>query len=307
MTYEKVDRNNAINIIESISSLVHQHILCQERVSCRSSLENNTGARTCFGGLFASLIRGGDSRSSTGEMSKDILVCNLMKLVNMLVKIQIASPFRGPSTRVDMDNEASMSLSEPVTDSTKLSQVLATSTPTAARSVQTDMNQTVLQTDEQKTESGIRNLGSASDTRASSSETSEIHLADMILGHQQIMFNLINALSFCNSSSMAMILGCSGIAGSMQNTFAGGDAISVGDEIYQILVTLSKKSSDEKLLLESLFQYLSGQGSSRIPGSLCRLSEPLLWFVLKVLDSSRSLQLFLNMGKIMVECFCMCI
>ena len=296
LSYDQVDINNAISVIESVSALVHQHILCQERVTCRSTSDNTVNARSCFGGLFASLLRGGDSRSNLGDYSRDLLMCSLLKLVNALVQVQF--PQRH-SRRISVSDSLSepltptnMSLSEPLTDSNKLSQAqaLATSTPHASSRSQSD-EEKFGQTDEQKTE----NIASGAQ---SNPEPQGIVLADIILGHRKIMSNFIQALSYCTSSTMAMILGSSDIPTNIQDSFTGGDPLSVGDGIYQILVTLTKKCNDSRLVLESLFLYLTGGFSVHGSPGLCRLSEPLLWFIHKVLDSSRMLKLFLEKGEL---------
>ena len=289
LSYDQVDINNAISVIESVSTLVHHHILCQERVTCRSTSDNTINARSCFGGLFANLLRGGDSKSNYGDYSRDLLMCSLLKLVNALVQVQF--PQRHTNRRISVSD----SLSEPrtptnvsMTDSNKLSQVqaLATSTPhTSSRS----------QSDEEK-------CGRTDEEKTSGSQTSEpqgIVLADIILGHRTIMSNFIQALSYCTSSTMAMILGSSDIPTNIQDSFTGGDPLSVGDGIYQILVTLTKKCNDNRLVLESLFLYLTGGFSVHGSPGLCRLSEPLLWFIHKVLDTSRMLKLFLEKGGLL--------
>ncbi|XP_022332916.2 dual E2 ubiquitin-conjugating enzyme/E3 ubiquitin-protein ligase BIRC6-like isoform X4 [Crassostrea virginica] len=293
-TYENIDISNAISVIESISSLVHQHILCQEKVSCRSTSENSINARSCFGGLFASFLRGGDSKSS--EASRDLLMCSLLKLVNNLIQIQCSSPRNSRLTSAAMDTSTTaeprtptnISMSEPVPDSAKLQQALATSTPTPG--VRLSDEEKSQQTDEQKTET----LNTQADQNS--------YITDLILGHSQIMCNLIQALSYCNSNTMAMILGSRGISNNMQETFVGGEPISVGDGIYQILVTLSRLCSDHRCVIESLYKYLSGSYGTRIQQSLNKLSEPLLWFILKVLDSARAVSSFLEMGGISILC-----
>lgn len=267
--------------------------MCQEKVSCRSTSENSVSARSCFGGLFASFLRGGDSKSS--DASRDLLMCCLLKLVNNLIQIQCNSPRSSRLTSVAMDTSTAaeprtptnISMSEPVPDSAKLQQALATSTPTPG--VRLSDEEKSQQTDEQKTET----LNTQADQNS--------YITDVILGHQQIMCNLIQALSYCNSNTMATILGSRGISSNMRETFTGGEPISVGDGIYQILVTLSRLCSDNRSVIESLFKYLSGSYSIRIQQSLNKLSEPLLWFILKVLDNARAIGTFLEMGK----CLCL--
>ena len=296
LSYDQVDINNAISVIESVSALVHQHILCQERVTCRSTSDNSVNARSCFGGLFASLLRGSDSRSNVGDCSRDLLMCSLLKLVNALVQVQFPQRYGRRISVNDSQAEphtpTNISMQEPLTDSSKLSQAqaLATSTPHASCRSRSD-EEKFGQTDEQKTE----NIASGAQ---SSAEPQGIVLADIILGHRTIMSNFIQALSYCTSSTMAMILGSSDIPSNLQDSFTGGDPLSVGDGIYQILVTLTKKCNDSRLVLESLFLYLTGGFSVHGSPGLCRLSEPLLWFIHKVLDSSRMLKLFLEKGNV---------
>lgn len=301
ISFEHVDISNAISVIESISTLVHQHLMSQERVTCRSSSENSINARSCFGGLFASLLRGGDSKTAMGDASRDLLMCSLLKLVNSLIQIKCGTRNNQVTTLVhdsvpEPHTPTNLSFSEPVSDSTKLSQALATSTPLVASSTpmltmsDDDKSQ---QTDEQKTET--RNNAPV--------EPVFIYLTDIILGHRHIMNNLIQALSYCNSNTMAAILGSREISSHMQETFTGGDPISVGDGIYQILVTLSRHCTDQKLVLESLLHYMSGSYTGLSTATLCRLSEPLLWFALKVLDSAKAIHLFLDMSECSTCCF----
>ncbi|XP_052766452.1 baculoviral IAP repeat-containing protein 6-like isoform X2 [Mya arenaria] len=315
LSFEQVDINNAISVIESVSILVNRHILCQERVFCKSSSDNCVNARSCFGGLFASLLRGGESTSKNGDYNRDILVCSLMKLVNKLLQVIFPSRHGGrvPAGVDGLGESHTGSTSRGVPDSAKISQALATSTPRSASLVgQSDEEKagqaaqgadsvpvaSPPQTDEQKTENA---QSQASQDRANQEGTS-INLCDIILERRNIMCNFIQALSYCNSSTMAMILGSSGMPSNMQESFTGGDPISVGDGIYQILGTLSRQCSDSRCLMDALFLYLSGNFTN--PGSqgLCRLSEPLLWFILKVLDSPKMLKMFLDKGGVEVVC-----
>ena len=296
ISFEQVDIINAISVIESISTLVHQHLMTQERVTCKSSSEQSINSRSCFGGMFASLLRGGDSKSVMGDASRDLLMCSLLKLVNSLIQIKCGTR-NNLTTNLphDVTSEprvaTNISLSEPVTDATKLSHGLVSSAPTAMVSTaplltmsDDDKSQ---QTDEQKTE----NLNNTP------ADPVFIYLTDIILGHRQIMSNLIQALSYCNSNTMAAILGSREISSHMQETFTGVDPVSVGDMIYQILVTLLRHCSEEKLVLESLLHYISGSCLGLSGGAFCRLSEPLLWFALRVLDSAKSSHQFHDMSK----------
>ncbi|KAL4237916.1 Baculoviral IAP repeat-containing protein 6 [Mactra antiquata] len=308
LAYEQVDVNNAISVIESVSVLVHRHILCQERVYCRSTSDNGVNARSCFVGVFASLLRGNDGSSKNGDSSRDSLMCSLLKLVNKLLQVHFPSRF-GTRQPMNLDSlsenhtTVSGNLSEAVTDTTKLSQARVSSSPRATSFVgQSDEEkvgqvssepESVAQTDEQKTESAQQDR---------SNESQGINLSDIILDRQAIMGNLIQALSYCNSNTLAMLLGTSGMPSNQQDSFSGGEPVSVGDGIYQILVTLSRQCSNSRHLMEALFVYLSGGYQAQGAASLCRLSEPLLWFILKVLDSAKMMKLFIDKGGVEVVC-----
>lgn len=284
--------------------LVHRHILCQERVYCRSTSDNGVNARSCFAGLFAGLLRGNDGSSRNGVCSRDSLMCSLLKLVNKLLQLHFPTRFGGrlimnTDSHSDGHSSVNVNLSEPVTDSTKLSQARVSNSPRGTSllgqsdeekvgQVASSEQRPEAQTDEQKTESAQHDR---------SSENQGINLSDIILDRQAIMSNFIQALSYCNSSTMAMLLGSSGMPSNMQDSFSGGEPVSVGDGIYQILVTLSRQCSNSRHLMEALFVYLSGGFQAQGSSSLCRLSEPLLWFILKVLDSAKMMKLFLDKGE----------
>lgn len=314
LAFDQVEISNAISVIESISCLVHQHILCQERVTCKSSSEVSVNARSCFGGMFANLLRGSDSRSNLENSNRDVLMCSLLKLVNSLVQIKLPERYgRTATASVVMDvapePRTPVSLSESITDSTKLSQALATSTP--ATSTSKSDEEKARETDVSSGAAAPSSLPSGSnraqgaqpETRPPAvTDNPGVFLAEIILGHRTIMSNLIQALSYCNSNTMAMIIGSSGLSGNMQDTVTNSDPLSVGDGIYQILCTLSKKCSNSKLILEPIYAYLSGH--QRGQGSLSRLSEPLIWFILKILDSVQTIRDFLNMGRCSVLSVC---
>lgn len=130
--------------------------------------------------------------------------------------------------------------------------------------------------------------------------------------------------------------GASGLHLTKHENFHGGlDAISVGDGLFTILTTLSKKASSMQVMLQPILTYMAcgymGRQVSILlcsikPGcvyifythlisavcffacsdlkrfkgclSTCQLSEPLLWFILRVLDTSEVLKAFHDMGRL---------
>ncbi|KAI1894398.1 hypothetical protein AGOR_G00115400 [Albula goreensis] len=118
------------------------------------------------------------------------------------------------------------------------------------------------------------------------------------------MSQILSALGQCNSSAMAMIIGASGLHLTKHENFHGGlDAISVGDGLFTILTTLSKKATSVQVMLQPILTYMACGYMGR-QGSLstCQLSEPLLWFILRVLDTSEALKAFHDMGGVQLIC-----
>ncbi|XP_037989201.1 baculoviral IAP repeat-containing protein 6 isoform X5 [Motacilla alba alba] len=261
--FEVVSVSTISAVIESITFLVHHYITCSDKVMSRSGSDSSVGARACFGGLFANIIRPGDAKAVCGEMTRDQLMFDLLKLINILVQLPLSSN-REYSARVPVASSTTDSVS-----------------------------------DEEKVSGGKDGNGSNPNTQGSTA-----YVADLVLANQQIMSQILSALGQCNSSAMAMIIGASGLHLTKHENFHGGlDAISVGDGLFTILTTLSKKATTVQVMLQPILTYMACGYMGR-QGSLatCQLSEPLLWFILRVLDTSEALKAFHDMGGVQLIC-----
>ena len=259
-------------------------------------------------------------------------MCSLLKLVDQLIRIPLpkrqaangVANKKAGGTVVDCNasnidasgvsrngaiagDTAVGTVDSPQTDMSRMSQSLGASGVVMTSTPNVDEQTGV--TDEQKTESArtvttgpapvlvIRAPRPCShQTFGAGSESKTALLADIVLGHRLIMLNLIEAMSCCNSNTIAMILASSGLPGSIQDSFAGENPLSVGDGVFRVLCTLNGKASNLRLVIQPLFEYLAFelQGSSAVRVS--RLSEPLLWFILRVLDCRPAIKAFLDMG-----------
>ncbi|XP_041105893.1 baculoviral IAP repeat-containing protein 6-like isoform X2 [Polyodon spathula] len=258
--FEVVSVGTISAVIESITFLVHHYITCSDKVLSRSGSDSTVGARACFGGLFANIIRPGDAKAVCGEVTRDQLMFDLLKLVNILVQLPLSS-----------DREFSARM------------------PAVGTSA----------SDEEKVCGSKESNG---DTSVNQGPAAGV--ADFVLANQQIMSQILSALGQCNSSAMAMIIGASGLHLTKHENFHGGlDAISVGDGLFTILTTLSKKATSVQVMLQPILTYMACGYMGR-QGSLstCQLSEPLLWFILRVLDTSEALKAFHDMGGVQLIC-----
>ncbi|XP_058880863.1 baculoviral IAP repeat-containing protein 6-like isoform X4 [Acipenser ruthenus] len=258
--FEVVSVGTISAVVESITFLVHHYITCSDKVVSRNGSDSTVGARACFGGLFANIIRPGDAKAVCGEVTRDQLMFDLLKLVNILVQLPLSS-----------DREFSARM------------------PAVGSSA----------SDEEKVCGSKESNGGTSANQGPAAG-----VADLVLANQQIMSQILSALGQCNSSAMAMIIGASGLHLTKHENFHGGlDAISVGDGLFTILTTLSKKATSVQVMLQPILTYMACGYMGR-QGSLstCQLSEPLLWFILRVLDTSEALKAFHDMGGVQLIC-----
>nr|XP_046214688.1 baculoviral IAP repeat-containing protein 6-like isoform X18 [Oncorhynchus gorbuscha] len=264
--FEVVSVSTISSVIESITFLVHHYITCSDKVVSRSGSDSSVGARACFGGLFANIIRPGDAKAVCGETTRDQLMFDLLKLVNALVQL-------------------------PLSGDREFSGRLPPAGSGASDSSASD-EEKVCGSKEGAAGGAIPNQGPAAG------------VADLVLANQQIMSQILSALGQCNSSAMAMIIGASGLHLTKHENFHGGlDAISVGDGLFTILTSLSKRATSVQVMLQPILTYMACGYMGR-QGSLstCQLSEPLLWFILRVLDTSEALKAFHDMGGVQLIC-----
>ncbi|XP_035610138.1 baculoviral IAP repeat-containing protein 6 isoform X17 [Oncorhynchus keta] len=264
--FEVVSVSTISSVIESITFLVHHYITCSDKVVSRSGSDSSVGARACFGGLFANIIRPGDAKAVCGETTRDQLMFDLLKLVNGLVQLPLSGDREFSGRLPPAGSEASDSSAS----------------------------------DEEKVCGSKEGAAGG----ATPNQGPAAGVADLVLANQQIMSQILSALGQCNSSAMAMIIGASGLHLTKHENFHGGlDAISVGDGLFTILTSLSKRATSVQVMLQPILTYMACGYMGR-QGSLstCQLSEPLLWFILRVLDTSEALKAFHDMGGVQLIC-----
>jgi hypothetical protein len=111
------------------------------------------------------------------------------------------------------------------------------------------------------------------------------NFADVVLNHYPSIIRLCQSLAACKSSSLCMLANVS-----QKTAFSNlSEPSNVGDAVFHVLALLAKRTSDKKLVLPPLWQFLS-----HAP----QLSEPLLWFILQVLNTEDAIRNFLSVGGI---------
>ena len=291
-TYNHADVSNVIYTIDAISLLVHNHISLSRRGTSSTSSNGSISARSCFGGLFASMLRPGEVRSNTSEANRDLLMCYLLQLVNQLVKIPLDRDatvrFQQGLPGRTLGMPAPPQPAEPLIerDSSKIN---AASTSTR----QAQPRSSSLSDDDKER--------SSESTTPPSVEPMPPCIADAVLTMGDSIPLLLSSLSHCNSNKMASFLNLNttSMYQTPSDTISKMDPVSVGDNIFQILSTIATKVTSVDLMLRPLLTYLGGVAGNggRQSGPSCVLSEPLLWFILKVLGSEGGLQSFHEMGE----------
>ncbi|XP_055696918.1 baculoviral IAP repeat-containing protein 6 isoform X3 [Phlebotomus papatasi] len=127
-------------------------------------------------------------------------------------------------------------------------------------------------------------------------------VADTVLQHYPTMTRLLGSLSHCSSSSFAL-LAASAMYSSvnpLDTNSAFGEPQTVADAVFQLLMLLSKKASQPVLVVRPIYQFLNTTFRQALPK--LQLSEPFLWFILRVLDAPATVAIFTEMGGIKVLC-----
>ncbi|XP_076756528.1 BIR repeat containing ubiquitin-conjugating enzyme isoform X2 [Xylocopa sonorina] len=277
--FANTDLGTAMSITECVGVLVSTYVSGSGvGAECGSTVDlaNSSGG---FGGLFACVF-GGDTRQGR-PASWDTLVVALIKLVCRLVQTPLPETSAGRS-----DSSMRIDLSETNFD------------------VGTDMNDTQMKVNISQTdESKVAEQQSSSRMQQCQSNKPRVRcVADTVLQHEPTMMRLLGALGHSTGSSLAMLLGESAGAGTATEL---GDPASIPDATFQLLTTLTKKASNRSLVLNPLYQYLSSScGERELDRQLgvMQLSEPLLWYILRVLDNEVSLAMFTAMGGVKVLC-----
>ncbi|CAL1542612.1 unnamed protein product [Lymnaea stagnalis] len=287
-TLISVDVSNALSVIQAASTLVYQHLSLQDQVVSRTSHDTSLGARSCFGGLVASLLRGNDSRPGGTDSLRDQLMFFLMQLVNKLISTPVAGlPTRTPINKTpewpDQNIEGFSAQRFPPRLLTNVRLSDDEKSRTMVHQLSESQNQQFLEDEEE-------------DENETSHRPSEI--ADIVVGNPVIMQNLIQSLSHCTSNKLALMFAHTDCLNSLQKTADQTDAFTVGDLIFTILRTLKEKCSDRNVMVDNLYHFFAGRPPTMSQVTLTRLSEPLLFFTLRMLNSSSAVKKFIDLGGI---------
>ena len=124
---------------------------------------------------------------------------------------------------------------------------------------------------------------------------------DTVLQHFPSMNKLLGALSHCTTSSAALLVICSMYSpmyNESKNSFS--DPQNVEDALFQLLSYMNKLATEPVLIIKPLFDYLNYVSNIRHAMPKLQLSEPFLWFVLKILETPSALEVFCEMGGIKI-------
>ncbi|XP_058461839.1 baculoviral IAP repeat-containing protein 6 isoform X2 [Malaya genurostris] len=265
-SYDKGDLGVAMSIIECVSHLVYNNIVNVEKLYCYRGSEtsnSNNMFGTRFGSLFATVL-GSENARQCKTVTDNTLLIDLLKLASILVNTK--------NPRTSEENTTAFHENAPFNE-------LNTSSES--------------QTDEIKAEQ-----------QHCEPRPKTPCFADTVLQHTPTMTRLLSSLSHCSNSSFAMLVASSMYSSTMSesknNTLS--EPQTVADAVFQLLLYLSRSATQNILVVKPLFDYINNATSMRHAMPKLQLSEPFLWFILKVLETSSSVGIFTEMGGIKVLC-----
>ena len=122
-------------------------------------------------------------------------------------------------------------------------------------------------------------------------------IADIVVSHPVIMQYLIQSLSHCTSNKLALMFAHTDCLNSLQKSVDHTEAVTVGDLIFTILRNLKEKCSDRNVMVDNLYNFFAEHPSAMSQLALTRLSEPLLFYTLRILSSSSAIKRFIDLGQ----------
>lgn len=160
-------------------------------------------------------------------------------------------------------------------------------------------------TNENQTDESIVNESQTDEIKAEQQNNENhpktLYFADVVLKHYPTMRYLLASLSQCSSSAFAMLVASSMYSlNSAENVF--GEAITVPDSIFQLLMLLSKKATQPSLVIKPLYNFLNSSSNLKYALPKLQLFEPFLWFIVQVVDTPANVALFTELGGIKVLC-----
>ncbi|XP_037726370.1 baculoviral IAP repeat-containing protein 6 isoform X3 [Drosophila subpulchrella] len=126
-------------------------------------------------------------------------------------------------------------------------------------------------------------------------------IADWVLRHFPTMKRLFGTLSQCSTNTFTMM--SSGCFFSLKSNMVLDDPQTIADAVFSLMITLSDKASNPRLVVAPICQYLEEttiQRNATLPR--LPLSEPFLWYISKVLEVTAAVQTFTQLGGIQIIC-----
>ncbi|KAL9897854.1 dual E2 ubiquitin-conjugating enzyme/E3 ubiquitin-protein ligase BIRC6-like isoform 3-T4 [Glossina fuscipes fuscipes] len=128
-------------------------------------------------------------------------------------------------------------------------------------------------------------------------------IADTVLRHFPTMKRLLGSLSHCSSNSFTLMVSSAlySVKPTDSNFFLE-EPQTTADAVFNMLITLCEKVSNSRLIVAPICQYLESSIQHRNALPRLHLSEPLLWYISKVLEVPSAVQIFTQLGGIKIIC-----
>lgn len=126
-------------------------------------------------------------------------------------------------------------------------------------------------------------------------------LPDQIIHEDEICMNLLQCLNLCSSNNIGVLLTGVNILFNTDASPVSGDPVSVEDGILQVMSVIFTQLTHKDMLVSMVMMFLSGRGGCEgNPRPVTHVSEPFLWFLLRMLDSSKQIEVFTAQGMMNV-------
>lgn len=270
-----VDSENVLSIAKHVSLLVSHHLSNPSRVALQSVGESSLNSKLVELIDKTPKAKAGQTIILAADGSRDTLLGLLLQFLSKMLTSELDLPssrsLEGRMERMQL-NPGITSLA--MTDTGKLE-----AHQQGLPGYTSDSIMGVPLSDDDKQRSGEFMQRASPLVQSSSSSNHQrpasFRIVDLILSSQETMSSLLSSLSQAASGDTL------------------GAVTSVGSQLYQLLMAISREALSEKMVGCSILSYVKDQQQR----TSSHISEPLLWFLRSVLSNNEAFAAFCEFGE----------
>lgn len=144
--------------------------------------------------------------------------------------------------------------------------------------------------------------GNSSSSGGGSSTSTSVSLTDKLVAEKEILLCLLECLNQCSTDKQGLLSSAPSLSQDKLSVDVkiSGKPTSVEDGVLQLLCVIQNQVADRGLLVDGILSYLQTSKIDDVESSstsVKHLSDPLLWLLFKIFNSSQAVTQFYDKGE----------